>query len=249
MYAKKSLGQHWLRSGAARSKIIRAAALTPGETVLEIGPGRGFLTESLLKAGAKVIAVEKDEYLIAFLERRFAYQIADGQLQLVNIDILEYEPPAGPYKLVANIPYYLTGQIFRQFLGAANQPTSLTVLIQKEVAERIVSPAKESLLSLAVKAYGRPRYAGTVGRKSFLPVPNVDSAILHISEISRERLAGVNEEAFFALLKLGFGSKRKMLKNNLKLPAAAFLACSLDIKIRAEELKLSDWLCLARQKS
>jgi 16S rRNA (adenine1518-N6/adenine1519-N6)-dimethyltransferase len=252
MYAKKSLGQHWLRSESARAKIVRAAQLTPGETVLEIGPGRGFLTYKLLVAGAEVVAVEKDDFLIEFLRSKFAVQIARGQFQLFHQDILDFnldQLKTTDWKLVANIPYYLTGQIFRRFLGPENQPRSVTILVQKEVAERVVASEKESLLSLAVKAYGEPRYLGTVGRKAFAPPPNVDSAILRIDKISHERLAGLDEAGFFAFLKQGFGSKRKMLKNNLNLPDQNFLTCNLDIKVRPEELKLNDWVCLFKQKS
>ena len=199
MQAKKSLGQHFLKSQKAIETMVKTSGAQTGDLVLEIGPGMGVLTEALLQAGASVVAVEKDDLLIPVLEEKFEKEIKSGQLKLIHDDILNFdvskvpfggsELPRGTldtYKLVANIPYYITGQIIRIFLEAENQPESMTLLVQKEVAERIVArDEKESLLSLSVKAYGTPKYVEKVPRGAFAPAPNVDSAIIHISNISK----------------------------------------------------------------
>ncbi|MDE2172684.1 MAG: 16S rRNA (adenine(1518)-N(6)/adenine(1519)-N(6))-dimethyltransferase, partial [Patescibacteria group bacterium] len=161
--AKKSLGQHFLTSKLVLAQIISAAALKPGERVLEIGPGTGILTEALLAAGAKLTAIEKDDRAIGFLQRKFALEIAEGRLNLIHGDVLESDTSLlascpTPYALVANIPYYITGAILEKFLEYGPQPDRMILLVQKEVAERIVAhDGKESVLSLSVKAFGRPR--------------------------------------------------------------------------------------------
>lgn len=251
---KKSLGQHWLKSPAVRRRIIEAAELKPGEAVVEVGPGRGFLTSGLLAAGAKVVAVEKDRRLVAYLQEKFSQEIRSGNLELICDDILNFEPgriKAGSYKLVANIPYYLTSRLLRRFLTADRQPERAVLMMQKEVARRIVgSPRragaspKESILSLSVKAYGRPRCLFTVPAGQFSPRPRVDSAVLVIAEISKARLSDIDEKIFFSLLKRGFGGKRKMLKNSLAGSASVLQRCKIKESARAEELTLDDWLCL-----
>ena len=180
MYAKKSLGQHFLKSERALSSIIESAKISPGETILEIGPGLGVLTEKLLDAGAKVIAVEKDDSLFVFLKEKFGEKI-----NLIHEDILDFDSnDLGKYKIVANIPYNITGAILEKFLSADNQPESMVLLVQKEVAERIVARNnKESILSISVKAYGDPKYIEKVLAGSFVPAPNVDSAIILIKNM------------------------------------------------------------------
>jgi 16S rRNA (adenine1518-N6/adenine1519-N6)-dimethyltransferase len=157
--AKKSLGQHFLRSASAIRAIVSAGEVTEKDTVLEIGPGEGVLTLALLNTGAKVIAVEFDHSLIPILSERFSAEISSGQLTLIEKDILLFNPAscqlkASGYKLVANIPYYITGAIFEKFLTEKTPPSCLVVLIQKEVATRIVArDHKESILSVSVKAF------------------------------------------------------------------------------------------------
>ncbi len=254
MQAKKSLGQHFLTSHAIIAEIISSSNISPTDTVLEIGPGRGILTRGLLDTEAKVIAVEKDDTLIPELQKKFAKEIASGKLSLVHEDILDMKPLAGAYKLVANIPYYITGQIIRQFLEIENQPASMTLLIQKEVAERIVArDGKESLLSLSVKVFGTPRLVRKVLPGSFTPPPTVDSAILTVNDISRKKLSGVEEKKFFVLLHLGFAHKRKQLLPNLAetseykkdILTEVFARCGLDNKCRAEDVSLEQWIELA----
>lgn len=255
MRPKKSLGQNFLHSTAAREAIIQTARLrgnatedSPpdiGQTVLEIGPGKGFLTERLLEAvgkTGKVVAVEKDDALLAFLQEKFAEAIKTSQLELIHGDILEFNPQnLGRYKLIANIPYYLTGEIIRQFLESANPPEMMVLMLQKEVAERIVAKdSRESILSISVKAFGEPKYIQTVKAGSFFPVPKVDSAILAINNI--KPLA--DSRAFFGIVKTGFAHKRKLLRGNLACSTEVLEKCKIEPQARAENLNLNQWLCL-----
>lgn len=245
--AKKSLGQNFLKHDQTAERIALAAPLTSESVVLEVGPGTGKLTRALLARAKKVIAVETDERMIPLLRETFPQELAHGQLELLHADIRSFPLETLPkgYQVVANIPYYLTGELVRQLLTAPNQPSALTLLVQKEVAERIARAKKESLLSLSVKAFGEPLYAFTVQRGAFSPAPKVDSAVLVIQRISRGRFASEAEEArFFALLHAGFGHKRKQLAKNLK--DAGFSLHRLPEKIRAEDLSFEDWLSLAR---
>src|SRR3989338_1713072 len=170
MYQKKSLGQHFLCDPKILQKIVAAAELRPTETVLQVGPGEGTLTKLLLEQAGKVIAVEKDDRLIPVLGITFEKEIRAGKLVLLHDDILKIprlEDSALPFtkgesKIVANLPYYITGEFLRKFLSGDCQPSSMTLLLQKEVAKRIVAQdGKESILSISVKAYGEPRYIDT----------------------------------------------------------------------------------------
>lgn len=248
MQAKKSLGQNWLRSESARHAIIQAAELKVGNKVLEIGPGEGFLTEALLASGANVMAIEKDGRLISLLSTKFSSFLASGQLELIHGDALNQPPPADQYKIVANIPYYLTGELLRHFLTHSHQPIQMVLMVQKEVADRIIArDGKESLLSISVKAYGEPVYVKTVPRGAFSPVPNVDSAILNIKNISRARLNKAEEARFWEILHLGFAHKRKLVLKNLDCSTAIAELCTISPKARAENLTLKQWLCLTNQ--
>lgn len=254
MRAKKSLGQHFLKSRKVIADMVSAANVKESDSVLEIGPGKGVLTEALLSTGAKVFAVEKDEALAETLKEKFEEEIKSGALKLVEGDILTAAPAywsgGGAYKIVANIPYYITGEFLKKFLSAKNQPESMTLLVQKEVAERIARSKKESILSLSVKAYGTPRYVQTVRAREFSPPPKIDSAILHIGNISKDFFADMNEEKFFELVKAGFIHKRKLLARNLESITRmenitqAFVACSISEKARAEDLALASWRCV-----
>ncbi len=259
MQAKKSLGQNFLRSASVADAIVATAGVDGHDIVVEAGPGKGVLTERLLPSAREVIAVEKDDRLMVHLALKFKSAIAAGKLTLIHGDILDFDPTerdlrAGGYKIVANIPYYITGQFLRHFLGAAAPPSRMVLMVQKEVAERIVAKdGKESILSLSVKAYGTPRYIETVRRENFSPAPNVDSAVLAIEQISRSFFDTTDESAFFTLVKKGFSSKRKMLAGNLAAaniaakPALAqmFSACGIAATARAEELSLDQWKRLA----
>jgi 16S rRNA (adenine1518-N6/adenine1519-N6)-dimethyltransferase len=252
MQAKKHLGQNFLTSIPARIAIVEAGNVTPSDTVLEIGPGKGFLTKALLDTGASVIALEKDSDLLPLLREQFSTY---NQFTLIEGDALTYEPPQGAYKLIANIPYYITGAIFERYLSHVHQPETFVVLIQKEVAERIVArDNKESILSLSVKAYGEPKLVYRVNKGSFNPAPTVDSAVLAVYNISRKNFINqYHESMFFRVVKAGFAHKRKMLISNLKdlfpekhIPAI-FERLAISPKVRAEDVTLSTWLLLSKE--
>lgn len=264
---KKSLGQNFLTSIPARIAIVNAGKLTQEDTVLEIGPGRGFLTKGLLESGARVVALEKDRDLVPVLMETFATEVENGQLTVTEGDVLEFNPAeyfsvlnpefklqAKGYKLIANIPYYITGAILSQFLSNTHQPTTMVVLVQKEVAERVVArDGKESILSLAVKVYGDPKLVYRVNKGSFNPIPKVDSAVLAIENISRKHFTNTkHEENFFLVLKSGFAHKRKFLISNLKekIPNISwlevFIKNGIHEKVRAEDITLTEWLKLSK---
>lgn len=253
MFAKKSLGQNFLMHAQTAARIADAAQLTKESTVLEIGPGTGMLTKELLARAGRVIAIEADGDLIPGLSERFSEECASGKLELIHGDVRAFDPGsiAGPYVLAANIPYYITGEILRTFLGAAHKPQSITVLVQKEVAERIARSTKESLLSLSVKAYGTPIYRFTVPRGAFVPAPNVDSAVLSITAIAQDAFSSPEEEElFFSMLRAGFAQKRKRLARNLEAVSArervqaAFATLGLEDNVRAEDIPLTTWRAL-----
>lgn len=237
MQKKKSLGQHFLHTKHYLEMVADAAHIAKGDTVLEIGPGDGALTDVLLARGVRVVALEKDSRLIGVLRERFAGKA----FEVIEGDALEYEPTFKKYTVVGNVPYYITGALFKKFLTTKKQPQRLVFLVQKEVAERIARSKKESILSLSVKAYGTPRYIKTVPRGAFVPPPKVDSAIVAVEGVSRKNFTNAGHEArFFELVRKGFGSKRKKLRSNLGNAAGEFGDS------RAEDLSLADWLALVR---
>lgn len=252
------LGQHFLTSKGAAVKLAQAAGVRPGVSVVEVGPGKGFLTRELLALGGHVIAIEKDEVLAAALPEL----MNSPNLEVIMGDVRDFDPSkhglrAGEYVVAANIPYYITGEIIRSFLETPAQPRTMALLIQKEVAERIVArDGKESLLSLSVKAYGTPRIVTKVVKGSFSPPPSVDSAVISIDDISRGFFDELDEQHFFKVLHAGFASKRKKLAGNLAKvfgPQAreALAACGLDDNVRAEDVPLEKWreIALALQKT
>ena len=264
MRPKKSLVQNFLKSEAALRKIIEAGEIKLDDIILEIGPGKGALTAKLLEKAKIVIAVEKDDALFEFLKNKFAEKIREGKLILIHDDILKfqisnYQFPK--YKIIANIPYNITGAVLKKFLSAENpsgiapsavdpramlrasQPELMVLMLQQEVAQRIIArDNKESLLSVSVKAYGEPKMVMKVPARYFSPAPKVDSAIIAIKNISRKFFEKneINEERFWKIVKAGFAHKRKKLGNNLKnLINPIGLAPVADK--RAEDLTLSDW--------
>lgn len=254
--AKKSLGQNFLMHARIAQRIALVARLPADAVVLEIGPGTGVLTRVLLQYAQKVVAIEADEKLFKKLQNDFANEVTKGQLKFVHGDIRDYVKRSAhfctvieklKYDVVANIPYYLTGEIFRMFLEIDNQPRSMTLLVQKEVADRIVArDGKESLLSLSIKAYGEPKREFVVPRGAFRPSPNVDSAVLTIRNISRRNFNNKNEEKlFFKLLHSGFAHKRKYVRKNLI--KDGFPSGDVREKSRAEDLLLADWLKLSKE--
>lgn len=257
---KKSLGQHFLRSEKALLKIVEAGDVKEGDKVLEIGPGQGVLTERLLIEGAQVVAVEKDDELYKDLKEKFADEIKSEQLELIHDDILKFNQLGGStsklggggYKLIANIPYNITGSIFRKFLGEEPQPERMVLLVQKEVARRIVArDDKESILSISVKSYGIPQYIEEVKAGSFTPTPKVNSAIILIKDINKKFFSKFSEEEFFKMLRAGFHSKRKKLSSNLSTifdkdrVLSTFKTLELNDNARAEDIDINTWQKLA----
>jgi 16S rRNA (adenine1518-N6/adenine1519-N6)-dimethyltransferase len=255
-YAKKSLGQNFLQSESALQKIIEAGDVSSNDFVLEIGPGKGALTKYLLATGAKVFAIETDFEMVKILQEKFDVQIKKGQLVLIRDDILKFdlnsikEFTAGKYKLIANIPYYITGEIIRKFLSENNYPEKMVLLVQKEVADRIIArDGKESILSIATKVYCKPKFIDTVKAGSFVPAPKVDSAIVLFDHISKKLFLEnkIYEQDFFEILKKGFAHKRKKLLSNLKGgfnfdESKVCAELNLDKNIRAENINIKDWI-------
>ncbi len=268
--AKKSLGQHFLTSQAAIDKIIAAGEITSNDIVVEVGPGKGVLTEPLLIFAGKVVAIEKDEELTAELKERFSRAIEGFRLDLRVGDVLDFDPVVAlksskrelHYKVIANIPYYITNAIIRMFLETAAQPDLMVLLIQKEVAERILArDGKESILSIAVKAYGTPKIAAKVLAGSFNPPPKVDSAILVINDISKKLFGeegekgAIDEKTFFKAVRAGFAHKRKKLASNLTAVYKkdkikdVFDKLKLPADTRAEDITVKDWKKLVQEFS
>ncbi len=266
--AKKSLGQNFLKSNKALRTMCEASNLNNKDLILEIGPGKGALTTKLLEVAKKVIAIEKDSSLVKYLQEKFEKEINSNRLILVEGDILNfnlndfnsYKLLNRKYKIIANIPYNITGLIFKKFLSSEFQPQTMTLMLQKEVAKRILGitdiknkkstqSGKESILSLSVKAYGVPSYIMKVEKRFFSPSPKVDSAIIAIKNISKDNFESKEEEKiFFDIIKAGFAHKRKLLKKNLesndrKLDKIneIFKKLGINSKTRAENVCLEDW--------
>lgn len=253
--AKKSLGQNFLKSEPALRMMCESGAVGTTDIIIEIGPGKGALTSKLIEKAKKVIAVEKDRDLIVFLKEKFSEEIEIGKLELINADILQFDPKSyglkeWEYKIVANIPYNITGAIIKKFLSEVAQPKTMVLLVQKEVAERIVArDNKESILSLSVKVYGTPKYIMKVGKRFFSPSPKVDSAIIAITNISKNNFnSEKDEEIFFSIIKAAFAHKRKVLVKNLehvansKVVIEMFQELGINIKTRAEDVPFLLWL-------
>ena len=260
-HAKKSLGQNFLKSEPALRKIIEKGEITPSDIILEIGPGKGALTKKLLECAGTVIAIEKDRELFLLLQEKFYEETQTKKLVLLNEDILYFNPPLN-YKIIANIPYNITGAILKKFLTEKNQPNMMVLMVQNEVAKRIVgvkkNPStmlrvKESILSISVKAYGTPKIVMKVPARYFSPAPKVDSAIISIKNISRKFFEEnkIDENNFWELIHAGFLHKRKKLSNNLKkilnpLGKTSWVTGKNYKNMRAEDLTLDDWLLLTK---
>ena len=258
---RKGLGQHFLTDRRVVGRIADAAALAPGATVVEVGPGLGILTAELLaRVGStgRVIAVELDRRLAAYLRAEFGAGHPGGVLEVVEADVLRRPPPTlvpgdEPYRLIANLPYNITSAVLRHFLDNPRRPVELVVMVQREVAERIVArPPAMSILAVATQFYGEASIVLGVGRGAFLPQPKVDSAVVRIVLRERPPLPEPEIAPFFALVGAGFGQRRKQLLNSLaaglRLPKPAIGAALATVGIapdrRAETLTVDEWLAL-----
>lgn len=249
---KKSLGQNFLFDENVLARIVAAAELRPFEPVLEIGPGLGSLTRLLAQTAASVTAVELDNRFLPILQTELAYF---DNVQLIHGDILEQDLDAlfdQPYKVVANVPYYITGAILRHLLSAQQKPTSLVMTVQKEVAERITAvPPQMSLLAVSTQLYGHAETITTIKAGAFWPRPDVDSAVIRLTLFPEPLLPFTEEKRFFTLVKTGFSQKRKQLKNNLRqlgYNPSEILGildkAGVDGRRRAETLTLSEWISI-----
>jgi len=287
MKPKKSLGQNFLKDKAVLNKIIKAASLKVDDFVVEVGPGQGVLTEELVKNVEKVLAIEVDRGLASKLKEKFRNSI---NLEVINEDILRvnlpeiiksnwelvnsnlekektpnYQLPITNYKVIANIPYYITSPIIQLFLETKYPPVEMILMVQKEVAERICAgPGEMSILAVAVQYYAEAELLFNVPRSAFWPIPEVDSAVIKITylpspalstgrplpkgEVERER------KKFFRIVRAGFSARRKKLVNNLSsslqvdknVVEETLKKVELDPKIRAQELSVEDWKKLAQ---
>ncbi len=248
--ARKGLGQHFLIDGEILPIITSAAGLTAGDAVIEVGPGLGVLTRQLAQIAGRVIAVELDNKLANILVKTLA---SFNNVSIINQDILDIDPAtliSGPYKVVANLPYYITSPVLRHFLAAPVKPERMIVMVQKEVAEVITAPpGQRSVLSISVQFYGKPEIVKYVPATSFYPAPEVDSAILRIDVYPRPALAVADETGFFELVRAGFAASRKQLVNSLaqglKIAKPESLSLLERAQIapqrRAETLTLEEW--------
>jgi len=266
--ARKSLGQHFLINSGVLKKITAAADLTPSDIVIEVGPGPGVLTAELIKKAGYVIAVEVDSSMVALLKESFWEA---PNLSLITSDILEVDPlelirqessrfpeslkTASKYKLVANLPYYITQPIIRHFCEATVKPQSLVIMVQKEVAKNIVAqPGDLSIMAISVQFYGKPQIIDYVPAANFYPVPKVDSAILKIEMYDKTAVEVTSEKNFFKTVKAGFCAARKQVANSLSqgldIPKAEVVslmqAAGVNPQKRAEALSLLEWAKLEK---
>lgn len=217
-FARKSLGQHWLVDEAALGYIASAGGVEPEDTVLEVGPGQGALTKHLLQNAKKVVAVELDARLAKALPLRFKEPFLDKKLEVVQGDILKFNLGNLPrnYKVVANIPYYLTGKLLRLFATSTNRPSVLVLLVQKEVAKRITArPGEMSLLSVSIQLYFDVNAGKVVPAGSFKPAPKVDSQVVILKRRNWPLFKALDEKKFFEVVKAGFSNPRKKLRGSL----------------------------------
>ncbi len=263
LFQKKSLGQNFLINQGILDKIVQAVEVGPEDIIIEVGPGTGNLTEKLAKRAGQVIAIEKDRRLIEPLKEKFKnsnVEIVEDDALKVNIGNLLLPSISKAYgrkvnyKVVGNIPYYITSNLLRTIFEEWPKPKLIILTVQKEVAQRIVAkPPDMNLLALSVQFYAEPKIIGYVSRGSFRPMPKVDSAILRLSpkpEILNPKQKGL----FFELIKAGFSGKRKQLINNLSKNFGIlrddllkiFEEAGFDYDVRAENLSLNQWIELEK---
>ena len=253
--ARKSLGQHFLVDEAVLNIVVEAAELSPKDTVIEVGPGLGILTAALVDRAGDVVAVELDTKLASLLERRLA---SLANLRVINADILKVNlsqllEGKSEYKVVANLPYYITSPVLRHFVEASPKPSLMVVMVQKEVGEAIVAgPGKMSMLAVSLQVYSKPRIISYVSAQSFYPEPKVDSAILRFDILPEPRVKVADIDGFFQIVRCGFSLPRKQLRNSIAYGlgmeptevASLLEQAHVDPKRRAETLNLEEWVGL-----
>ena len=249
IHPKKSLGQNFVQDPHALEKIIAAADLSPNDTVLEIGPGTGALTEQLAPLVKRVIAVELDTRLQPILNAALGHV---PNIEFVYADILETDVPTliggDDYVVVANVPYYITSAILRHLLESNQRPRRIVLTVQLEVAERLVAkPGDMSVLAISAQFYAKTRNVARLKAATFWPRPEVDSAIVRLDTYEQPLVDVPDTQTFFRVVKAGFSQKRKQLKNSLGEGGGVLLArAGIDPTRRAETLSLEEWAALAR---
>ena len=256
--AKKALGQNFLVDRRVRAKIVEAADISPTDTVLEVGPGRGFLTKALAERAGRVVAIELDGGLIPRLTEAFTeydnVDFVEGDAR--TVDIGDLVGTKTEYKVVANLPYYAATPIVRRFLETQHKPTTLVVMVQREVGQEMTAPpGKMGILSVATQVYGRPRIVASVPPRAFRPSPNVTSAVVRIDTYAEPAVAFDSAERFFTLVRAAFSAPRKQIHNSLKngLNAspdevmALLRNAGISPTRRAQTLSIDEWRDLYRE--
>jgi 16S rRNA (adenine1518-N6/adenine1519-N6)-dimethyltransferase len=263
--ARKGLAQHFLVDDAVLDKILEAADLSRDDTVIEVGPGLGLMTAELAKRAGWVIAIELDNRLASILQKTLPYE----NIIVLNEDVLgtdpakllkgsapHFPPSLSSYKVVANLPYYITSPVLRHFLEAKVKPEIMVVMVQREVAEVICAEAgQRSLLSIAVQFYGKPGIVTDVPAASFYPPPEVDSAVVKINVYKKSPVPVTDTDGFFRLVRAGFSAARKQVANSLAqglgLPKEEALTllnrADIDPHRRAETFTLEEWAALFKE--
>jgi len=256
MRPNKSFGQNFLIDRSVLEKIVNAAEISQEDQILEVGAGTGVLTRELAKRGRRVVAVELERDMLALLEKTTAH-LSNVELLARNLLFLDATQvfAQAPYKLVANLPYYITAPTFRHFLESANPPRLMVVMVQHEVAQRIIAqPGELSLLAVSIQFYGKPRIMAQVPAQAFYPAPKVDSAILRVDVDEQKALTQTERDSFFRVVQAGFSERRKQLHNSLahglhrkdEEVRTWLVSASIDASRRAETLSIDEWLHLWR---
>ncbi len=258
---QKKLGQIFLQDKSIIQKIIQTSEIKYKDQILEIGPGKGALTKSILETGAKIIAIEKDIKLVKFLENLFKNK---QNLKIIHADIrdflktnqfyTQYSILNTQYKVLGNIPYYLTSHLLRLLLENPIKPSLIVLMIQKEVAQRIIAqPPKMNLLSASVQFYAQSEIICYVPKTAFYPEPKVDSAVIKITPYPVIARSDATRQSFFKIIKAGFKQPRKLLINNLSKNLGVqkdtfkkiFLQLNIPINTRAQNLSINEWASLS----
>ena len=248
--ARKSLGQNFLVDGGVRSRIVSAADLSPGDTVVEVGPGRGFLTRALAKRAGSVVAVELDAALAVSLEEKALphVRVVCADAREIPIESLVDETMA--YKLVANLPYYAASPIVRRFLESRHKPRVMVVMVQREVAQTMTAKqGKMGLLSVATQVYGRPRVVCHVPPRAFRPTPKVWSSVVRIDVYDAPAVPFYSAQGFFEVVRAAFSAPRKQIRNSLAnglvIPStrseSVLVEAGVDPSRRAQTLTIEEW--------
>lgn len=254
--ANKVLGQNFLYSESVVCDMVEAADLGESDTVLEVGPGLGVLTKEIAKYNCRVLAIEKDKNLIPILEEKFK---DNKNIKIINEDILKLQIAnyqLQNYKIIANLPFYLTSRFLRVFLETSNKPSTMVLLMQKEVAERIVATNKNrSILSVSSELYSKPQIIRQVSNRSFYPKPDVDCAVIKFDVFKELKYDIKDIKLFFRIVKAGFSARRKQIHNNLSnglkiepdKTKEILEKINIDPTRRAQTLSLDEWYKLYKE--